>query len=80
MPLDKDPQNGGTESDGVTKSEKYCSLCYADGKFLCTNVDNAQEFQKIVMEKMKENGWSRIMAWLLTRGIPRLERWQSASQ
>ena len=33
MPLSKDPKNGGTNKDG-SKSDKYCSYCYKDGKFM----------------------------------------------
>ncbi len=32
MPLKQDPEHGGTEADG-TKSPRYCSYCYQDGKF-----------------------------------------------
>ena len=33
MPLDKDPDKGGTNAD-KSISDKYCSFCYKDGKFL----------------------------------------------
>ena len=32
MPLDKDPNQGGTNADN-SKSDKYCSFCYQHGKF-----------------------------------------------
>jgi len=33
MPLNKDPQSGGTNADG-SKNEKYCSYCYQNGAFV----------------------------------------------
>lgn len=52
MPLDKDPQHGGTEKDG-SKSKLYCSLCYKDGAFIGGNCTVAQ-MQDIVEEAMKK--------------------------
>ena len=74
MPLNKDPGNGGTEKDG-SKSEKYCSLCYRDGAFLA-EINSPQEMQAFCIQKMKEGGMNGILAWILTRGIPKLERWE----
>ncbi len=69
-----DPQLGGTEKDGQ-KSTKYCSYCYQKGKF--TQVDiSVQEMQAQCIKYMQEKGTPHIFAWLLTRGLPRLERWQ----
>ncbi len=78
MPLKQDPQHGGTEKDG-SRSEKYCSYCYADGKFV-GNFTSAQEMQRFCVEKMSENGMPKWLAWLLTRQIPKLERWRTAQQ
>ncbi len=75
MPLNKDPNGGGTELDG-TLSKKYCSICYADGQFVHPGV-SASEFQEYCVKALKEKGMPHIMAWLFTRGIPRLERWQT---
>ncbi|PCJ95791.1 MAG: hypothetical protein COA52_02985 [Hyphomicrobiales bacterium] len=75
MPMNKDPEGGGSEADGV-KSTTYCSYCYGDGDFLAKDV-TAQEFQAVCVEKMSEHGWWKPLAWLFTRGIPKLERWRS---
>jgi hypothetical protein len=75
MPMDKDPGKGGTEKDG-SKSAKFCSLCYRDGEFLAKDVDTAEKMQKLCIEKMTEQGMNKFVAWILTRGIPRLERWK----
>jgi len=75
MPLNKDPQGSGTNSDG-TKSTKYCSLCYQAGNFLSPEIDTPEKMQKFCLEKMNENGMNKIMAWIFTRGIPKLERWK----
>ncbi len=76
MPKTQDPGHGGTEADG-TKSDKYCSYCYKDGNFhLVKEVNTAEKMQKMCIKMMKKNGMNGILAWLLTRGIPRLERWK----
>lgn len=74
-PID-DVSKHGTNADG-SKSEKYCSMCYGNGKFLNPpEIDTAEKFQKYCMEEMKKDGMNPIFAWLATRGIPRLERWK----
>jgi hypothetical protein len=77
MPMKKDPQLGGTNSDG-SKSEKFCSYCYVEGQFMQPDM-NAKEMQSFCIEKMKEQGIPRFVGWLFTRSIPRLERWKHAS-
>lgn len=74
MPMSKDPEHGGSEKDG-SKSLKYCSYCYDNGEFRNDSINNAKEMQKFCIEKMNEQGTPKIFAWLLTRGIPKLERW-----
>jgi hypothetical protein len=78
MPMKNDAQGGGTETDG-SKSLKYCSLCYQDGKFT-RSFASANEMQQFVKAKMKEMGFSRLMAWFFTLNIPRLERWSKPSK
>lgn len=66
----------GTEVDG-TKSEKWCSLCYAKGEFIgkdCT----LDEMKIIVDDALKEKGSSRLMRWLAQKQLPRLERWKNS--
>ena len=75
-PMKKDEKGGGTELDG-SKSSKYCSMCYIDGKFLTpSEVDNAKKMQTFCIQEMKKSGMNGILAWVLTRGIPKLERWR----
>ena len=76
MPFKQDPGKGGTEKDGA-KSTKYCSYCYKDGEFfLASEISSAHEMQAMCVKKMKEQGMNGLLAWVLTRGIPRLERWK----
>ncbi len=77
MPLKQDPEKGGTNTDG-SKSGKYCSYCYQDGKFFQPEM-TAKEMQKFCIEKMNEQGTPRFLGWIMTRGIPRLERWKNVS-
>ena len=73
MPLKKDPQGGGTNSDG-SKSGKYCSYCWKDGEFTDKEITDVKEYQKFVVDIMKKDGMNGVLAWVLTRGIPRMER------
>ena len=74
MPLNKDPNGGGSEADG-SLSETYCSLCYENGAFIHTEF-NVTEMQEFCVQQLKKKGMPRIVAWLFTRGIPRLGRWK----
>ena len=74
MPMKKDPKGGGTEVDG-SRSAKYCSYCYQGGAFVGGEV-TVETFQAFCRQKMVEKGMPRLLAWLLTRGMKRLERWQ----
>lgn len=75
-PMKKDVNGGGTEKDG-THSKKYCSMCYEKGEFLSsTDIDTAEKMQKFCINEMKKSGMNGFIAWLATRGIPKLERWK----
>jgi hypothetical protein len=74
MPMKKDPRGGGTNADG-TKSGMYCSYCYQNGAFTQPNITVA-EMQEFCIGKLKEMHFPGFVAWLLTRGIPKLERWK----
>lgn len=73
MPMSQDPAGGGTLADG-SRTQEYCSYCFQDGAFFQPDL-TAREMQAFCIEKMKEQGMSHWWAWLLTRGIPRLRRW-----
>ncbi len=74
-PLKKDKKGGGTEKDGSI-STKYCSMCYENGEFLTPpEIDTPEKMQKFCIQQMKASGMNGILAWLGTRSIPRLERW-----
>lgn len=75
MPLSKDPEGGGSEVDGG-RSALFCSLCYGNGAFLHPNV-GLKEFQAHCVDGMSAKGMPRFLAWLMTRGMGRLQRWRS---
>jgi len=75
MPLSKDPDGGGTNTDG-TRSQTYCSFCYENGAFVQSDMD-VTAFQAHCVDQLKAKGMPGIMAWLFTRGIPKLERWKA---
>ena len=76
MPMSRDEKGGGTEADG-SRSGKYCSHCYADGKFVLPDLTPA-EMQERVRTKMVELGFPRLLSGFFTRKIPKLERWEPA--
>lgn len=76
MPMKKDPNGGGTNADG-SKSTTYCSLCYRDGTFTQPSF-TAKQMQDFCVEQLKKKGMPTVVAWLFTRSIPKLERWQKA--
>ena len=69
-----DPEKGGTKADG-TKSAMYCNYCYKDGKFT-GDFTTAGQMQEFCKKKLVEMKFPKILAWLFTRSIPRLERWR----
>jgi hypothetical protein len=75
MPLNKDPQGGGTNADG-SKSTRFCSLCYAGGQFRHPSY-SVKEMQDHCVTALRSKGMPHVLAWLFTRGIPRLERWRA---
>lgn len=75
MPLSKDPQEGGSNTNG-SKNPKYCGYCYQNGTFTY-NTDDVKEFQEHCRRMMIESGYNKFAAWLFSRGMKRLERWKN---
>jgi len=74
MPMKRDPQKGGTNSDG-TKNLMFCSYCYSNGAFFQPDM-TMDEMKTLVKEKLKEMGFPGIIAGWFTKGIPKLKRWK----
>lgn len=77
MPLDKDPNGGGTNAD-QSKSDKYCSFCYQEGKFTDEGITLEGKIEKNIRMavsrlNMPENQ-AREMAESM---LPKLERWRA---
>ncbi|GAB6097011.1 zinc ribbon domain-containing protein [Desulfatiferula olefinivorans] len=77
MPMKKDPKLGGTNADG-SRNPEYCSYCYENGSFTSPEIDTPFKMQAFCILKMKEAGMPGWVAWLFTRGIPRLKRWKNS--
>lgn len=75
MPIKRDPQGGGSNSDG-SKNTDYCSLCYENGGFIQADF-TAADMQKFCMKKITECKIPKLVAWMYTRGIPKLKRWSA---
>lgn len=52
----------------------YCSHCYERGTFVMPDL-TVQQMQDRVKGKMKEMGMPSFAGAILTRGIPKLKRW-----
>jgi hypothetical protein len=74
MPMKKDDKGGGSNADG-TRSLKYCSYCFQDGKFFRSDF-TAKQMQELVKGKMKDMGIPGFLTPFFTSGIPKLERWR----
>jgi len=74
MPMKRDEQGGGSEYDG-TRSLRYCSHCYVDGKFTQPDL-TVEQMQQLVRGKLEEFGVPHLLSGLFTRTIPKLARWQ----
>lgn len=59
---------------GVRESDKYCSLCFNNGK-LCYEGDNLKEFQRVCYESMISRGTNKFMARIYTFMIRYAPRW-----
>ncbi len=73
MPMSRDERGGGTNTDG-SKSLTYCSHCYTAGKFTLPDL-TVDQMKERVRGKMQEMGFPRVLSWVFTRKIPRLQRW-----
>lgn len=74
MPMEKDFEQGGTNTDG-TKTLKFCSRCYQLGVFK-DSFTNSSEMVNLVKGKLKEMGYGPIRRWFFTSHIPQLDRWK----
>lgn len=74
MPLKVDPKGGGTNADGTLTAE-YCSYCYVGGKFVNPDMTMA-EMRALVIEKLREKGYPRIVARFFASGLGKLARWR----
>jgi hypothetical protein len=70
MPFDKDP--------GTRESDKYCSLCFKDGK-LCYEGNDIKEFQRAAYAGMRARGMNPIKAKLFTFMIRFAPRWKASA-
>ena len=76
MPLDKDPNKGGTNID-KSKSEKYCGFCYRDGTFTDEGITLKEKIEKNVQMAVKKMGIPERNARQTAESIiPNLDRWK----
>ncbi len=76
MPLARDEKGGGTNADG-SRSDEYCSHCFAGGAFTMPALTAAQ-MQDRVREKLQSMNLPPPAVEQFTAEIPRLRRWSSA--
>lgn len=73
MPIDKDPDGGGTYSDG-RKCHTYCSYCYSGGRFTQPDM-TVDQMKAFCAAKLREKGFPGFVARLMVRNLHKLERW-----
>lgn len=64
----------GTEADG-NKSDKWCSLCYSDGRFVNPDCSLAEMITIVDDALKRQKSWFGVR-WMARRQIPTLERWR----
>jgi hypothetical protein len=76
MPLDKDPNQGGTNSD-QSKSIQYCSFCYQNGNFADEGITLQEKIDKNVRMAVTRLNIPEDKARQMAESIlPFLERWK----
>ena len=76
MPIDKDPNKGGTNSNG-SKSNKYCSFCFHNGKFTDEGITLKEKIEKNVQIAVSIMGIPEEQARRNAENLfPNLERWK----
>ncbi len=78
MPLQYDPQGGGTEADG-SRSSSYCSYCYADGLFKDPEL-TLESMQQRVRQLMRKRAAPWYIRAYMAHRIPTLKRWRSCKK
>lgn len=67
MPFSQDP--------GQRESDKYCSLCFKNGK-LCYEGNDLKEFQRMSYEGMRNRGMGWLKAKVFAYSIRFAPRWR----
>ena len=75
MPLKRDEEHGGTETDG-SRSAMYCSHCYRQGRFVLPDL-TVEQMQQRVHDKLTEIHIPGFLTGFFTRADPKLERWRA---
>jgi hypothetical protein len=77
MPLDKDPNKGGTNLDG-SKSDKYCSFCFQNGKFTDEGITLKEKIELNIQIAVSQMNMTESAAREMAENVlPNLERWKS---
>jgi hypothetical protein len=63
-----------SEDTGTRESDKYCSLCYKNGKF-CYEGD-IQGFIDVCYKGMRARGMNPIVAWIFSQSVRFAPRWK----
>lgn len=76
MPLEKDPNQGGTNAD-QSKSATYCSFCYQNGNFTDAGSTLEEKIEKNTKLAVSKLGMTESEARIMAENIlPNLERWK----
>lgn len=78
MAMAKDPQGGGTYSDG-RKSGSYCSYCYEGGRFTQPDI-TVERMKEQRVDRLRAKGYPRFVARLMVGNLHKLERWNAGDR
>jgi hypothetical protein len=68
-----------TKDTGVRESDRYCSLCFKDGK-LCYDGTDLKEFQRVCYKSMRAKGTNLFAAHFYTFMIRFAPRWRNSQR
>ncbi len=74
IPLKNDAKGGGTNYDG-SRSDRFCSHCYKDGRFIQPDI-SLPEMKNHVTVKMTEMGVPKFLSGMVTLNLHKLDRWK----
>jgi len=76
VPLDKDPNKGGTNADGSI-SETYCSFCFQNGEFTREGIALIKKMESLIQNAVMVMDMTELQAKAVADSFAeKFERWK----